>query len=134
MIKFLSICLFCVFALNSNAQVSERKALDLTFHQNTIELGKITRGDKKTTQFKFTNTGTETLEIDLVSGCECTTLDWTYGQIGPGEKGVIDVIFDSTEKEESGDVEIDIIFKNIDPKVDAPLFRIVKYTFELIEP
>ncbi len=121
-------CIICTFS----AVAQEQKTVDLLFDETLIELGEIKRGDVRKTAFTFTNTGTEALQIDLVSGCECTTLDWPRLPIQSGEKATIDVIFDSTEKEESGEVEIDIIFKNQDPDHDRPLFKIVSYTFELI--
>ncbi len=127
----LIIILVCLIS-SATSFAQEQKTVDLAFEQTLIELGEIKRGDVRKTAFTFTNTGTEALEIDLVSGCVCTTLDWPRLPIKSGEKATIDVTFDSTEKEESGEVEIDVIFKNQDPEHDRPLFKIVSYTFELL--
>ncbi len=130
--KFLStLFVLCTFMLSSQAQ--EVKQLDIQFDQDVIALGEMTRGTVIDTAIHFTNIGLDTLQIDLVSGCECTTLDWPIKAIAPGDRARIDVRFDSTEKEESGEVEIDIIFKNIIEEIDAPYFRITSYTFELID-
>ena len=83
-------------------------------------------------EYTFTNTGTETVEIAIVSGCDCTTLEWTRGEIKPGEKGVIDVIFDSTEKEASETVDVDMYLKNINPISDSQFLLVLDYTFELV--
>lgn len=112
---------------------AQDKAVDLTFNEKHIDLGEVKRGEKKTFQYEFTNSGTDVVEIYLVSGCDCTTLDWTKGKIQPGEKGIIDVIFDSTEKTESETVDIDIYLKNIDPKWDSNYLFVLDYYFELIK-
>ena len=112
---------------------SQNSAIQLTFEKESIELGKVKKGDKETFQYHFTNSGSEAIEIAIVSGCECTTLDWTRGEIKPGEKGVIDVIFDSTEKEASETVDVDLYLKNINPKTESRYLFILDYTFELVE-
>lgn len=127
--KSIYIVLFTFFSI---ATLSAQKAgLDLTFEKEHIELGDVKKGEKRTFKYTFTNTGTETVEISIVSGCDCTTLDWTRGEIKSGEKGVIDVIFDSTEKEASETVDVDLYLKNINPKSDSQYLFVLDYTFEL---
>jgi peptidoglycan-associated lipoprotein len=129
--KSISIILFILFATSF---VSAQKAgLDLTFEKKHITLGEVKRGEKRTFQYTFTNTGTETVEISIVSGCDCTTLEWTRGEIKPGEKGIIDVIFDSTEKEASETVDVDMYLKNINPKSDSQYLFVMDYTFDLVQ-
>ena len=104
----------------------------MTFDKETLSLGKMKKGDKKTFDYTFTNTGTEVIEIEIVSGCDCTTLDWTRKPIKPGEKGKINVIFDSTEKDlHETSVDVDIYLKNRDPKTNSQILKILNYTFEL---
>lgn len=105
----------------------------MTFDKPQINLGTIKRGDKKEMVFHFTNSGTEDLQIEIVSSCECTTLDWPRSSIKPGEKGAITALFDSTEKEKSETVDIDINLTNLDPKSGYPMFERVCYTFELVQ-
>jgi len=112
--------------------VKAEKVFNMDFERRHHDFGKVKRGDKVTTQFSFTNKGTEDIEIELVSACECTTLDWPRKAVKPGEKAVIDVVFDSTEKEESETIEIDINLKNRDPKTGYPRLEILSYSYELV--
>lgn len=105
----------------------------MQFEEESYDLGAIKKGETREFKYTFTNVGSENIEIELVSGCECTTLDWPRTPIKPGAQGVIDVIFDTTEKEDSDPVDIDIYLKNIDPKTGHPMLKILDYSFELIE-
>jgi hypothetical protein len=109
------------------------QAFLIAYSEENIDLGKVKQGDRVTFQYEFKNIGTQDIEIDIVSGCECTTLDWPRDKIKPGESAVINVIFDSTEKEESETVDVDITFKNRDPKTGDQLFKILTYSFDLIK-
>ena len=90
------------------------------------------RGEKREHTYHFQNTGTDPIEIAIVSSCDCTTVTWPEGRvIKPGEKGEIHAVFDSTEKEQSETVDIDIILEQSDEK-GRPIIYIVQYKFELI--
>jgi len=117
--------------LAMNAANAQGSVPAMQFEAETLDLGPIKKGEKRTFQYTFTNVGKEDIEIDLVSGCDCTTLDWPRLPVKPGEKGTIDVIFDSTEKEDSEPVDIDIYLKNIDPKTGYPMLKILDYSFQL---
>lgn len=105
----------------------------MTFDRRSHDFGKVKRGEKRETEFTFTNTGNAPLEIDLVSACDCTTTDYPIRPILPGQKGTIKVIFDSTEKEENEVIDIDIFLKNTDPKTGLPIIEMLQYTYELVE-
>ncbi|MBK8699734.1 MAG: DUF1573 domain-containing protein [Saprospiraceae bacterium] len=121
-----------VFAQKATTPAKAKPAVQMTFDKETIALGKMKKGDKKTFDYVFTNTGTETIEIEIVSGCDCTTLDWTRKPIKVGEKGVVNVIFDSKEKDmHETSVDVDIYLKNKDKKTNSQILKIVNYTFEL---
>ena len=105
----------------------------MTFEAPHVHIGDVKKGDKVEMEFPFTNTGTEDLKIEIVSGCECTTLDWPRKPIKPGDTAFISAIFDSNEKEKSETVEIDINLENTDPDSGYPMFKIISYTFELKE-
>ena len=107
--------------------------IEMTFEDPFQDLGQVRKGEKKETSFKFVNTGTEAISIELVSACECTTLDWPRKAITPGGTGEIKVIFDSSEKEESETIEIEIYLKNIDPKTQAPIIKTVNYKYQLLQ-
>lgn len=132
-------CLSANEAFASSKYQLERDTLDsevkveMTFEAPHQSFGKIKRGDKRETTFKFVNTGNQDIIIELVSSCECTTVDWPRRPIKPGSTGQIDVIFDSTEKEKSETVDIDIHLKNTDPRTGYPILEIVSYSFEFID-
>ena len=120
---------------SSRAQTSVKAApvkKIMTFDQSYIELGKVKRGEKRKFSFTFTNTGDEDIVIDLVSACECTTTDYPVLPIKPGKKGEIKVVFDSTEKEASETIDVDIYLQNTDEKGN-PILEIVQYNYELIQ-
>ena len=99
------------------------------------DLGKVRKGEQRQMLFEFVNTGTETLEIDLVSGCDCSIIDWPSGErFAPGEKGKIKVTFDSSREDEFGKMTktLDIILVNEDPKTGYPIIEELKYRLELI--
>lgn len=127
--KYVLILVSFLFSMNSIFAQGTVPAMK--FESETLDLGPIKKGEKRTFSYTFTNIGKEDIEIDLVSGCDCTTLDWPRLPIKPGEKGTIDVIFDSTEKEDSEPVDIDIYLKNIDPKTGHPMLKILDYSFQL---
>ena len=135
--KFSSLLFFALFSTmvlgqNIEDQQPVEESYSMTFESKTQDFGKVKKGDIITTEFKFENTGNEDIIIELVSGCECTKLDWPRKAIKPGEKGKIDVIFDSGKKEESETVEIDVNLENIDPDTGYNRFEILSYKFELI--
>lgn len=93
----------------------------ISYDQDTIHLGTIIEGETRHLKYTFTNTGTETLIIDLATACRCTALTWTEDPIAPGESGEITVEFDSTGFK--GDVlkTIDVI-ANTEPIVKLAWF------------
>ncbi len=101
------------------------------FETKLVDFGLLKKGEKREASFEFVNTGKEDLKIDLVSACECTTTDYPRRPIKPGETGKIDIVFDSTEKEESETVDIDIFLQNINPETDAPYIEMLQFKFQL---
>jgi hypothetical protein len=49
----------------------------MTFPVKSKDFGKVKTGDMPTFTYEFTNTGDAPLEIDIVSGCDCTEIDYT---------------------------------------------------------
>ena len=107
--------------------------VQMTFENEHLDIGKVKKGEIKKFDFVFTNTGTETIEIDIASGCDCTTLDYPKTPIKVGQKGVIHVTFDSGKKEETEPVDVDIYLKNINPKTGQRILKIVNYKYDLIK-
>lgn len=87
-----------------DAAAGPRLEFDRTFH----DLGEVERGQTPEFEYKFTNKGTEDLLIEIVTGCECTELDWPVEAIAPGEKGVIRAKLLSADKETDGQHNFDI--------------------------
>lgn len=108
-----------------------KSGVHMTFENEHIDIGKVKRGEIKKFDFVFTNTGTEIIEIDIASGCDCTTLDYPKNKILPGKKGTIHVIFDSAKKEEFETIDVDIYLKNLNPKTGQRILKIIDYKYEL---
>lgn len=71
----------------------------LSFEKDLFDFGTITQGEQVEHTFTFTNTGKSDLVIASAKGsCGCTVPDWPKKPIKPGEKGKIDVIFNSEGK------------------------------------
>ena len=68
---------------------------DTTYH----DYGRLIQGEQASYTFKFTNIGTADLLIkDAYSTCGCTVPQYSKEPIKPGEKGTIEVVFDSAGK------------------------------------
>jgi len=108
-----------------------KQGVHMTFENEHLDIGKVKKGEVKKFDFTFTNTGTEIIEIDIASGCDCTTLDYPKSKILPGKKGVIHVTFDSGKKEVSETVDVDLYLKNLNPKTGQRILKIIDYKYEL---
>lgn len=101
----------------------------LTFEQQTVDFGEIKVGDRPEFVYKFKNTGSEPVTIELISGCDCTEfVDPPNGKTYlPGEEGSFKIIFKSETEEERGEMmkTIDILLENTDTRG----YQIVKETF-----
>lgn len=95
---------------------------EVRFDPERLDFGTVRAGEKVGAEYFFTNIGNRTLEVEIVSACDCMLLDWTTEPIPPGQKGKITVIFDSSGKKGKQEKDIDVIFKNTD-KNDYPLVK-----------
>ncbi|UYZ62163.1 DUF1573 domain-containing protein [Hymenobacter weizhouensis] len=79
-------------APNPNAPV-------MTFAKAEHDFGDIKPGEVVKHTFEFTNTGKSPLLIETATAsCGCTTPNWTKEPVQPGQKGTIEVQFDSHGK------------------------------------
>jgi hypothetical protein len=108
-----------------------KQGVHMTFENEHLDIGKVKKGEVKKFDFTFTNTGTEIIEIDIASGCDCTTLDYPKSKILPGKKAIIHVTFDSGKKEVSETVDVDLYLKNLNPKTGQRILKIIDYKYEL---
>lgn len=120
-------------ASKGTVPVSEPR-FELKFDHTMEDLGVVHKGDKREMVFNFMNKGNQPIELEMVSSCECTTLDWPqYKVFKPGEKGTIKAVFDSSEKEASETTDIDIVLKQNDPKTRNPILYKLQYKFQLVK-
>jgi len=121
-------------ALNTSVTDGFKKPkAEMTFDKELIDLGTVKKGEQKSFTFDFTNTGRESIEIEIVSACECSTLDWPIKPIKPGEKAKISVDFDSAKKDSSEVIDVDITLLNLDPKTGYQIFKIVQFKYDLVD-
>jgi len=75
------------------------KAPTMRFEKEVHDFGKISQGERVSTQFKFKNTGgTELVISDAQGSCGCTVPDYPRKPIPPGGEDVIKVEFNSEGK------------------------------------
>jgi peptidoglycan-associated lipoprotein len=104
----------------------------VTWDKKMLDLGAVPKGEKRSFFFEFTNTSKEEAQIEIVDACECTKVEFPRGIIPPGGKGKLDVVFDSTEKDSSETIGINVVFKNIGPD-GSPRLELVEYHFDLVK-
>jgi len=85
--------LVSLFSISIYAQETSAK---IEFKEDTVDYGKIEYGSDGVRSFVFTNTGNAPLVITKVkSSCGCTVPKKPTGPIAPGEKGEIEVKYDT---------------------------------------
>jgi peptidoglycan-associated lipoprotein len=106
----------------------------MKFEKSFIDLGKVKKGEKRRFSYEFVNAGNANLKIELISACDCTTVvdDPTGRTFKPGQKGKIEVIFDSSEKDESEIIDIDIFLAHNDQN-GRPVVVMLQYKYELVK-
>ena len=79
--------------------VADGPTTTIAFNEYEFDFGTLTQGDAVTHMFEFTNSGDEPLIIDNCKGsCGCTVPKCPKEPIQPGEKGQIEVKFNSKGK------------------------------------
>jgi len=69
----------------------------MDFEQVFYDFGNITQGEKVSYSFEFENTGGSPLVIeDAFASCGCTVPEYDKEPLAPGNKSLIEVIFDSS--------------------------------------
>lgn len=87
-----------ISALDSTA-VDKDNLPFFEFEEEVKDFGKITQGESVKTVFKFRNVGKSNLIISSAQGsCGCTVPQWPKEPIKPGERGEIEVVFNSEGK------------------------------------
>ena len=79
--------------------VKDGKKAAIKFTEDSYDFGTITEGEVVSHTFEFTNTGEGDLIItEAVTSCGCTVPEWPREPIAPGQKGKIEVKFNSAGK------------------------------------
>tara|TARA_Y100000768_G_C23911437_1_gene650185 strand:+ start:719 stop:1165 length:447 start_codon:yes stop_codon:yes gene_type:complete len=79
-----------------NAQEVSGSGPEISFEKEVHNFGNLKQNGDASTEFKFTNTGTEPLIISNARGsCGCTVPSWPKEPILPGKSAVIKVKYDS---------------------------------------
>ena len=82
---------------NGNAETGDLPVFE--FETTNHEFGEIKQGDVVNFTFNFTNTGKKDLFIiSAKASCGCTIPSYSKEAVHPGEKGKLDVSFDSNGK------------------------------------
>lgn len=104
----------------------------MTFDRRFMDLGRVKKGEKRKGSFEFMNVGTKAMTISLISVCDCTTItdDPSGRTFQPGETGKIAFTFDSSEKDESEVIDIDIFLEENDNRGN-PIIEMIQYKYEL---
>lgn len=94
----------------------------LKFKKAFVDIGEVRRGDKALVHYEFTNIGTADLQIEVVTACKCTELNWPRDLIKPGEGGKIKVVFDSSTFEPGKVTKIVDVIANTEPLINEAKF------------
>ena len=93
---FLTFGILFSFLLSGFSQSTIAKGAEITFAKEEHDFGNMKQHGDASTEFKFTNTGTEPLIISNSRGsCGCTVPEWPKQPIKPGESASIKVKYDS---------------------------------------
>lgn len=91
--------------INNPITAADSSAIDkdnlpfFEFEEEVKDFGQITQGESVKTIFKFRNVGKSNLIISSAQGsCGCTVPRWPKEPIKPGERGEIEVVFNSEGK------------------------------------
>ncbi|ANH61765.1 DUF1573 domain-containing protein [Dokdonia donghaensis] len=87
--------LFVAMLLVVSVQAQEKRA-EITFDSEVVDYGEVDYGADGVRKFTFTNTGNDVLIVARVySTCGCTIPKKPENPIQPGEKGEIEVKYDT---------------------------------------
>lgn len=124
--------LFSILLMTASCKTTKKLVVDengtpvpqITWEKQTQDLGTVKRGEQRQLEFKFTNTGSADLHIELVTSCKCTSLDWPRLPIAPGGTGVISVTYDSTDQKLGPLMKTIDIIADTDPIVVEAFFNV----------
>ena len=99
--------ILAVFVLLSFAGLAQAK---IKFADSKRNFGFVNKGEKVVLTYDFTNEGNQPLIIsDCKVECSCTTVKWPKEPIAPGQKGAVEVTFDTTPTYDRQDRIVEVI-------------------------
>lgn len=105
----------------------------LDFGHRQFNLGYVKKGETRSFSYAFTNKGTAPAQVMLIQACDCTTVTHNNSKIyQPGESGIIEVVFDSSEKDEAETIDIDIFLEQVDGRGN-PIVEMLRYAFKIVK-
>lgn len=99
------------------------KFAKIHFDSSTYHFGAVKQGQSVSRKIHFRNIGNDDLVINLISACECTTIDWPRLPVKPGKWAVLDVRYDSKNKSGAQIIDIEIL-ANTNPEISYTKYYI----------
>lgn len=97
-VHLIRIALFLLAFIGIGGLQAQAQA-QIQFDQMTHDFGTLEEGAKATHVFQFSNTGQAEVRLHSVkASCGCTTPSWTREPVKPGERGRIEVTYDSKNR------------------------------------
>jgi hypothetical protein len=95
----------------------------MNFEETEYNFGTVIQGEKVSHSFVFTNNGDGNLIVSNVkASCGCTVPKWTKEPIKPGEKGTIELVFDSSNRD-GKQTKSAKVYSNTEPNVTELFIR-----------
>lgn len=109
--------ILCIAAASTFAQAK------IKFDDAKKNFGFVKKGEKVVLAYDFTNTGNQPLIIsEAKAECSCTTIKWPKDPIAPGQKGVVEVTFDTAPARDRQDRTVEV-FSNASSSPDKIRFK-----------
>ncbi|MCQ2383198.1 MAG: DUF1573 domain-containing protein [Clostridia bacterium] len=84
---------------SSNKSTYTGTGAEIKFDKLTVDFGTLKVGDVKVVTVTFTNIGKKPLILDdVISSCDCTTVEWSKQPVMPGKKGTIKAKYTAKNK------------------------------------
>ena len=113
----------------ASAQKSDVQLANMTFSNPEQDFGIIVQGESITKKYHFTNESEVDLIISSANGsCGCTIPKWPRRPIKPGQKGEIEVVFNSAGKKGKQNKKVYITANT------SPLNNVIVLKGEVVAP
>lgn len=104
-------------------EILKKPLAKIQVDSSEYHFGELTQGQVLKKEIWFTNTGATELQIELITACECTTLDWSRLPIAPGARSKISISYNSKDKEGPQIIDVEVI-ANTEPASTYTKFKL----------